>query len=72
MLYYKLDNTKGYATSVLLGVPQGTVLAPLLMFLIDINDLPTSCVRNKVRMYADDVLILILTPKKTVFLYKKI
>ena len=71
MLYYKLDNTKGYATSVLLGVPQGMVLAPLLMFLIDINDLPT-CVRNKVKMYADDVLILILTPKKTVFLYKKI
>ena len=71
MLYYKLDNTKGYATSVLLGVPQGTVLAPLLMFLIDINDLHT-CVRNKVKMYADNVLILILTPKKTVFLYKKI
>ena len=34
---------------------QGTVLAPLL-FLMYINDLPT-CVQNKVRLYADDVLI---------------
>ena len=46
---------KSYATSVLLGVPQGTILAPLL-FLMYTNDLPT-CVQNKVRLYADDALI---------------
>ena len=46
---------KSHATPVLSGVPQGTVLAPLL-FLMYINDLPT-CVRNKVRLYADDVLL---------------
>ena len=46
---------KSYATSVLSGVPQGTVLAPLL-FLMYINDLPM-CVQNKVRCYADDVLM---------------
>ena len=46
---------KSYATSVLLGVPQGTVLASLL-FLMYTNDLPT-CVQNKVRLYADDALI---------------
>jgi len=50
-----VDNIKSHATHVLSGVPQGTVLAPLL-FLIYINDLPT-CVRNKVRLYADDVLL---------------
>ena len=36
-------------------MPQGTVLAPLL-FLIYINNLLT-CVHNKVRLYADDVLL---------------
>ena len=50
--YVIIDNTKSYATS---SVPQGTVLAPLL-FLMYVNELPT-CVQNKVRLYADDVLI---------------
>ena len=53
--YVILNNMKSYATSVLSGVPQGTVLAPLLL-LIYINDLPTY-VQNKARLYADDVLM---------------
>ena len=36
-------------------VPQGSGLS-LVVFLIYINDLP-SCVHNKVRLYADDVLL---------------
>ena len=55
--YVILGNIKSYATSVLYGVPQGTVLA-LLLFLTYMNDLPT-CVQNKGRLYANDVLIII-------------
>jgi len=50
-----LNNRSSYETSVLSGVSQGTVLAPLL-FLLYINDLP-QCAHNRIKFYADDVLL---------------
>jgi len=48
-------NISSHGACILSGVPQGTVLAPLL-FLMYINDLPL-CIHNKLRLYADDVLL---------------
>ena len=42
------------ASEVLSGVPQGTVLGPLL-FLVFIIDLP-DCVQSKIRLFADDCI----------------
>ena len=47
-----VNGEKSDPVNVLSGVPQGTVLAPLL-FLCYVNDLP-SLVKSKIRMYADD------------------
>ena len=50
-----IDGESSCPSTVLSGVPQGTVLAPLL-FLIFINDI-TQDLQCTVRLYADDILI---------------
>ena len=50
-----IDGDHSNETEVLSGVPQGTVLGPLL-FLCHINDLP-DCVTSRVRLFADDCLL---------------
>ena len=50
-----VDGKQSSLINVASGVPQGTVLGPLL-FLLHINDLP-SLVSSNVRLFADDCLI---------------
>ena len=50
-----VDGEHSGEAEVLSGVPQGTVLGPLL-FLCHINDLP-DCVSSMVRLFADDCLL---------------
>jgi retron-type reverse transcriptase len=51
----KIGNEMSDFGSVTSGVPQGSVIGPLL-FVIFMNDL-TSNIRSKVRLFADDCII---------------
>ena len=54
--YVQLQNKKSSELAVTCGVPQGSVLGPLL-FLLYINDLP-DCTQSSTKMFADDTVVI--------------
>ena len=59
--YVSIDGADSTSKPMLFGVPQGSILGPLL-FIIYINDLPKIFKAAKFILYADDANIIIQGP----------
>ena len=55
--YVAFDNKTSNICHVLSGVPQGSILGPLL-FIVYVNDIPDSITRSCCFLFADDVKLL--------------
>ena len=62
--YVTINNTNSSLKSIDIGVPQGSILGPLL-FLIYINDIFNS-VKCTPRLFADDTCLLMRAPSTTI------
>ena len=54
----KIQNTRSSFKDLVTGVPQGSILGPIL-FSLSKNDLPSVCQGSEILMYADDTVIFI-------------
>ena len=57
--YVEIENTKSTTETITTGVPQGSILGPLL-FLIYINDLALASTKFSPIMYADDTTLSLI------------
>jgi len=58
-----VNNTLSNSTTLQTGIPQGSIIGPLL-FIIYINDLPNSVQYSNARMYADDTSLSTSAPSQ--------